>query len=107
VSTVGGVEGECYLGEYDERLFCEVTIPKSYAFTMQYFELFVDHCDGPIYSRRITVPELAGCQESQTQPNPSGCTSGEVIGGITDKSTCEAQGFIWKWVDAYQKCVCP
>ena len=104
-AEVGGKEGDCYLGEYDERLFCKVTIPKEYAFTMQYFELFVDRCDEPIYSRRLTVPELQGCTDSQL--SPSVCTSGEVIESITNQSTCEAQGYSWQWIDAYLKCVCP
>jgi hypothetical protein len=103
-----GVEGYCYLeGGFDERLYCKLEVSEGDAFTMRTFDLYAYGCEAPIVSQRLTVPELEGCSEpeseSESDPGHVDCTPGEQMYVV--KETCEANG--WDWDKNIHYCYCP
>ena len=74
--SVNGKEGNCFLEEgFDDRLYCRVDISPDEAYTLGLFKLYANPCQEPISVLDLTIPQLEGCGEPQTEPDDPECNS--------------------------------
>jgi hypothetical protein len=106
-----------FLGDQDPlyagRLYCDITLPPDYLNTTRWLDLYVNNCEQPIISNPSAYIFPGESVDVPVEPDKgtdggsgSSCTSGQILEGWT-LSQCNAAGYNWEWVDAYQKCICP